>query len=270
MPTEPAAVAAAITAALAGLPTLRPRWVSGTNAADRPEHVSATGRPRLTIVVSGERRVLAPVDGAVQLLRLTAGDVLIVAAEGWTRPHPRWLAPIVALNPFDDSTRFEAPGLAWDSGGPLNPAAWALLAAVVHLGAIPDHQHRADGLIRGCIAVALADCRPWPGRDRAHRDWAAARAAAHDHPDAGRDRLAAIAGVHPNHLSRLCRRFEGLSLIGWLTRLRMERARALLSAGMDAEATARACGYAEASHFRRTFRRMHGLPPQAWLAQRRR
>lgn len=270
MSDDPTVVAAAITAALAGMPGLRPRWVRSLPGDRRPERASATGRPRLTIVVSGERRVLAPVDGEVREHRLLPGDVLIVAADGWSVPRPGGSSAIVTLNCFDDATRFQAPGLSFDSGGPLHPAAWALLTALVQLGDEPALRRHAPDLLRTCVTVALADCRPWPDCARARRDWAAARACAHERPASGRERLAAAAGVHPNHLSRLCRRFEGLSLIAWLTRLRMQRARSLLLAGLPAEQVARACGYAEQSHFRRTFRRLHGVSPSAWTAQRQR
>jgi AraC-like DNA-binding protein len=268
MADDPATVAAAIAEVIAGLPAFRPRWVRPLPGGARPPRASATGRPRLTIVASGERRVLAPVDGRVLEHKLFPGDVLIVAADGWTVPQPGWQAPIVALNCFDDATRFEAPGVTFDSGGPLNPAAWALLTALVQLGEEPGLRRLAPDLLRTCVTAALADCRPWPDCARARRDWVAARACAHEQPAAGRDRFAAAAGVHPNHLSRLCRRFEGMSLVAWLTRLRMQRARDMLLAGLPVEQVARACGYAEQSHFRRIFRRQHGTSPAAWAAAR--
>jgi AraC-like DNA-binding protein len=266
---DPADVAAAVVRTLAALPVLRPRWVRARPGERPPRRGPAGGRPRITIVASGERRVLAPVDGVVAEHRLFPGDALIVGSDGWSVPQSGWQAPIIAVNSADDGTRFEAPGCAFHSGGPLNPPAWSLLSALVQLGAEPAMRRNAPALLRLFVTVALDDCRPWSGSGRARRDWAAARACAQERLAAGRDELAAAAGVHPNHLSRLCRRFEGVSLIAWLTRLRMERARDLLAAGVPAEATARACGYAEPSHFSRIFRRQHGAPPGAWLAGRR-
>lgn len=269
MPADPAAIAAAIAGALARLPDLRPHWVRPRRGQRPPQRAAYTRRPRLTIVVAGERRVLAPVDGEVRDLRLRPGDALVVGADGWSVPGPGPANRIIALNCHDAFTHFEAPtGAVFQSGRPLRAAAWSLLGALVHLGDDRGQRRHGPDLLRLAVTVALGDCRAEDG-DPARRAWNAACALAQDRLDAGRDALAAAAGVHPNHLSRLCRRFEGVSLIGWLTALRMERARRLLREGMDAAHVAPACGFAEPSHFRRTFRRQHGLPPAAWVARQR-
>lgn len=265
---DPQRTAAAITAAMATLPYPRLLWVRSPPGRHRPGRATATGRPRLTIVVAGERRVLAPVDGEVAEHRLRPGDVLVVAAGAWSMPLPERPNRIVAINCDDHGTRFEAPldpPCRFHSGGALNPAAWSLLTALVQLGDDPALRLLGPAVLHATVAAAVADCRPWPQADRVRLAWTRARAYASEHLAAGRDELAAAAGVHPNHLSRLCRRCEGQGLIAWLTGLRMARARDLLVAGWAAAAVARACGYAEGSHFRRTFRAWHGLPPTAWL-----
>lgn len=268
MVEDPVRTAALIAAAMADLPEPRLHWVRPVPGYEVPSRARATGRPRLTIVVAGARRVLAPVDGVVAERRLRPGDVLVVPADGWSAYLSGTPNLIIAINCDDQGTQFEAPvrpGLPFHSGGPLNPAAWSLLNALVQLGAEPAQRALGPTVLRATVAAALADCRPWPQADRARLAWTRARACARERLDAGRDQLAAAAGVHPNHLSRLCRRFEGTSLIAWLTTLRMERARALLQSGFAATAVAPACGYAEASHFRRTFRAWHGQPPAAWM-----
>lgn len=268
---DPARIATAIAGEMAALPPPRLHWLRALPDQAVPNR-ARTGRPRLTIVLAGERRVVAPADGALRDLRLHAGDVLVVGADGWSMVRPQRLNRIIAINCDDAGTHFEVMGRvsgSFHSGGPLNRAAWSLLGALVHLGDEPGQQTHAPALLHLTVALALADCRPWPQADSARLAWARARTHAREHLDTGRDALAAIAGVHPNHLSRLCRRLEGVSLVAWLTGLRMERARALLAAGFTAEAAARACGYAEPSHFRRTFRHTHGLPPAAWLTTER-
>ncbi|HAT09353.1 MAG TPA: hypothetical protein DCS97_01870 [Planctomycetes bacterium] len=262
---EPSVVAADIASAIGALPILRPLWVRPVLGYHAPLRSSATGRPRITIVIDGIRPVLAPVDGRVVEHRLVTGDALIVAADGWTQPRPQRPNRIVAINSFDDGTRFEAPqGLSFHSAAPLNPVARSLFSALIQAGEDAGQRPSAPDLLRLLVRAALADCRPWPQADRARLAWARARAHAYEHPGSGREALAAAAGVHPNHLSRLCRRIEGQPLITWITGVRMERARALLAAGLDAGQIATACGYGEASHFRRTFRKQHGLPPGAW------
>ncbi len=263
-PSAPATVAKVITATLAGLADLRLRWVRVRRGQPPPPRARITGRPRLTIVYSGERRVLATVDGVAAEHRLLPGDVLVVAAEGWSIPLPGARNQIIAINCHDGGTAFEVGDLTFHSGGPLNPAARTLLDALSLLGGDPSQRHLGAAVLRATVAAALADCRLWPEADRARIAWSRAKAAVTERLDHGREAMAQAAGVHPNHLSRLCRRLEGISLMSWLTTRRMERARQLLATGMAHEAVARACGYAEPSHFRRTFRREHGIPPRAW------
>jgi AraC-like DNA-binding protein len=258
---EPAAVAAAIRTALAGLPALRPRWVRAVPGSGPPPTLPRRRRPRITIVAAGERRVLAPVDGVVAEHRLRPGDALIVADGAWSIPLPDWQAPIIAINTADHGTRFEAPDRSFAGGRPLSAPAWSLLSALVALGGEPHLRRHAPELLRVFVGVACDDCREPAGGDRARRDWAGIRTYAFDHPGLGRSALAAAAGLHPNHLSRLCRRMEGMPLLAWLTRLRMERAKDLLRSGMALEAVIAVCGASDPSHFRRTFRRIVGATP---------
>lgn len=72
--------------------------------------------------------------------------------------------------------------------------------------------------------------------------------------------LASEAGVHPAHLTRSFRRHY-LRSIGTFTReLRVTRAKELLPKTPLAD-VALACGFADQSHFTRTFRRLEGVTP---------
>lgn len=74
--------------------------------------------------------------------------------------------------------------------------------------------------------------------------------------------LAHDAGVHPVHLARVFRRFEGRSLGDYQQRLQVRAACDLLR---DPEwplaAIAAECGFSDQSHFTRVFRRMAGTTP---------
>jgi AraC-like DNA-binding protein len=61
----------------------------------------------------------------------------------------------------------------------------------------------------------------------------------------------------------------GLSPMTYWTRLRVERAKELLSGGGGSRAIAAILGFASAQHFARVFRGVTGLAPRAWLASRR-
>ena len=83
------------------------------------------------------------------------------------------------------------------------------------------------------------------------------------HPS-GRSNLAAlarIAGSSPRSLTRAFRSLTGISVQKYRTRLRLERARALLSnPTLTLEAIASECGFADARQLRRLWSRAHDAP----------
>jgi AraC-like DNA-binding protein len=77
--------------------------------------------------------------------------------------------------------------------------------------------------------------------------------------------LALHAACSADYLSHLFHRHGGETLIGYITRLRMERALQLLgSSRMAVKEVAWACGYNSPGYFIQTFRRLQGLTPGAW------
>jgi AraC-like DNA-binding protein len=81
-------------------------------------------------------------------------------------------------------------------------------------------------------------------------------------------RLAEQSGCTADYLSHLFRQSTGEPLVGYINRLRMERAAHLLrQSKMAGKEIAWACGYAAPSYFIRTFRSHFGMTPTAWRAQ---
>ncbi len=75
---------------------------------------------------------------------------------------------------------------------------------------------------------------------------------------------ARAACLSPFHFHRLFARFHGVTPHRYLTRLRLERARALLRAGSDAVAdVAAACGFESAGSFTTLYKRTYGTTPGA-------
>jgi AraC family transcriptional regulator len=77
--------------------------------------------------------------------------------------------------------------------------------------------------------------------------------------------LARVAGVSRFHFARQFRAYTGQSPMGYLLRTRVERAKTLLrdSRARVVDISAE-LGFADQSHFARTFRRLVGMPPSAY------
>jgi AraC-like DNA-binding protein len=76
---------------------------------------------------------------------------------------------------------------------------------------------------------------------------------------------ARIAGMHPQALARFFRRHTGMSVVGYVQRLRIGRAcTLLLEPGRRITEAAHAAGFGGLAHFNRVFRRVQGCTPLAW------
>jgi AraC family transcriptional regulator len=141
------------------------------------------------------------------------------------------------------ATRLERECADWSPGSPLIAAGLCLEM----LGAVAARDTFAEG--------------------RPPRWLAQAKALIRDHC-AGRltvQGIASTVGVHPIHLSRVFRRFLGCTAGEYLRSCRIERALALLrSPGRSLADIALECGFADQSHFSRTFRRHVGRSPSSF------
>lgn len=88
---------------------------------------------------------------------------------------------------------------------------------------------------------------------------------AHIDSDISLARVAATEGMHPQALARFFRRHTNNTVIGYLHRLRVSRACALLRDGdRSVLEVCFACGFGNLPHFNRIFRRLTGMTPSAW------
>ena len=77
--------------------------------------------------------------------------------------------------------------------------------------------------------------------------------------------LAAIGRLSLSHFGRAFKQSEGVSPYDYLLGCRVRRAQQLLAGTeMRLAEIAVACGFADQSHFTRTFRRLVGVPPSAY------
>lgn len=84
------------------------------------------------------------------------------------------------------------------------------------------------------------------------------------------DMLAAIAECSVGHLIRLFRAETGMTPHGYLTQLRLERARLLIAGGLALADASFRSGFADQSHLTRQFRKRYGITPKAYRSRQRR
>jgi transcriptional regulator GlxA family with amidase domain len=106
---------------------------------------------------------------------------------------------------------------------------------------------------------------PWlEGRNHIHPAIHRAQDAVTADPTAGWsvERLADVAAASPRNLSRLFNEHAGMSVIDYVTRMRVALARQLLAGSrLDIETVAERAGFASARQLRRAWGRFHAMPP---------
>jgi AraC family transcriptional regulator len=83
------------------------------------------------------------------------------------------------------------------------------------------------------------------------------------------DEIGANAGKHPVHVAKEFRRYYGATIGAYQRQLRLQRAEALLlRRNVDLTEVALACGFANHSHFCRSFKAAYGITPSQFRSQR--
>jgi AraC family transcriptional regulator len=143
-----------------------------------------------------------------------------------------------------------------------------------------DTPAASGALLLDSLSVELAECLvdnyssaaggPDPGETRHRLDNARVRRvvdymAAHIEDEIGLDELAGVACLSVFHFNRVFRNTLGVPPHRYLSRLRLERAKALLGLGkMAISEVALACCFSSQSNFTRSFRRATGSTPMGY------
>ncbi len=241
-----------------------------------PAKAAPSGILRITMVLGGKRHVRWPEKNKNVFRALTRGEALVVTPMAWTQNKTRERHRVLCIDCFPTFTRFMVNGIhggrryprdgIFLSGGTMAPTARALLNALAQVAATED-QERMKPIFHCFINEVLNECRVWENAPSGLNDWQHAVSIIHDeaHVDLHREYLAERIGVHPNHLSRLCKKFTKQSLADYLTTVRMERACHYLR---DPERSIRDvmvfAGYHDETHFRKRFKLVFGQTPGQW------
>lgn len=137
----------------------------------------------------------------------------------------------------------------------------------------PAVQLYGDGLIASLVACLMSPRRPVEHPRGALAPWQVRRVTRYLH-DRLPERvdlaeLAALTGLSTAHFSRAFKLSTGLAPYQWQLDMRIRLAQQLLASGRQTlDEVAERCGFADGSHFARTFRRFAGCTPSEWRRQR--
>jgi AraC-like DNA-binding protein len=246
-------------------------------ADQRPaEGATLTRVPRLSLPLVGRHPFAVNVGDGATTRRFEPGEALFLLPGAWRRPL------------FDETRTHTAivfeHGYVWffaqhcAPAAPAQPQVWFhtpqpivaegldLLHALGAMARSARNLDLAPALVRALIHIAhaqLADA-PAVARDAGEAMWRAMCDYIRDrfHRALDRERLAAAFDVHPNHVSRLFRRYGREGFSRFLVRTRMEQATQLLrTSTFTIEEVALRSGFNDDNYFRYTFRRFFGMPP---------
>lgn len=231
---------------------------------DRASHVVAIERPSSANLLTGDAFLtLGRTPIALQAEDTT--DLVVVDLEfsdsasmlAAVLPDPITVMSFDALEPA-------AAALA-GSMGPTDPPSWPV--------------RQGDPVICRMMAktVLLSVIRAWAANGCAPEGWPAVSTdpfldrvveAIHEQPgnDWTVERLASVGAMSRSVFAERFRTVIGRSPADYVTEVRIDAARRMLSAGRSVSETSRELGYASDEGFSRAFRRRTGMTPSAWRA----
>lgn len=240
---------------------------------------------RFNFVLSGIRPVRLPVGGRTVALHQSPGDGHVSAHDSWECPAFDRAYDLLCIVPRGDYLRVASHEYVVDARGAIGmsgtyfhtsrPYAEALRLTAEALLACARHP-RADG-VRGLVDALLALCIAEIETSDEPENQGIAEAlygqvrkwidGHFQNPDLSRDWIAKVFDIHPTYVSRLFRRHGTHSFMDYLTGLRIDFARKLLTeTELKIHQIAAQCGFRETAYFVKRFRETQGMPPAAYRA----
>jgi AraC-like DNA-binding protein len=260
-------------AIIAGGPATR--VVFGLPGGHPPPGAGMVPGARVSLVTAGTKHILGWDGRAVVAHRLARGEAMVMPPYGWTVPQydsPRVLFAIVRHGDFTRYLWSDHDGLR---GPPPAPDLWFHTSRPMPAGpaqalsALAELAHGGPPVAPQLLWVFLCFARhelaaaPSSRMDRSRATWSALLGHLHEHleQELSRDGLARRFRLHPSYVSLLFAKHGGESFSAHLTRLRLERANALLRGDMPVQEVARRCGFAEPGYFIKVFKKRFGTTP---------
>jgi AraC family transcriptional regulator len=246
-----------------------------------PPHDGATvtGAHQIGVAFTGHRGLVHDLGGRPRQGDIAPGSTIVSGADAITWLRVREATE--ALEMYPDPALVAAVAADWSSRPVLvDPGVGHRDGVVLGVGSVLRRAHVTGGGLTDVAASTLAHRlvghllhryaglrppRPAPGRlDAVTVDRVTEVVEAGLDSPLTLDGLAAAARLSPYHFGRAFRETTGLAPYAFVTARRMDRARLLLTTTRaPVAAVAAQVGYANLSHFRRTFRRHHGVAPAA-------
>ncbi len=234
--------------------------------------------PRIILPLSGTKRIGFASNGVCHDEIFTPGDAVMTHPSGWTneiwdREHR--MVSIVFQNDFlrvlyiahnGKPPPQNGPDVFFHTREPIGEAGRAMIRALLSA-------NRDSASSRLCLRALLTLVRETVEETetrfltRRAAEWGRIVEVLDVNFCSGisREDIARLAGVHPAQVSRLVREFRGTSLCAYITELRMEYARKLLSSGtLKIGEIARRLGYSYPNYFIRVFRERFKSSPEEW------
>lgn len=231
---------------------------------------------RLDMILSGTRRVELNLSSGRKTLLLKAGEAYMAPPGAWEKYAWDTVGEMLCVVPqkrflrvsfYDQRDRAAKPEAVYHHTMRLCPPALLSVVSLLNQPSICEGNPEAGlALARALLALSLEDCSlpaaPSGGRGaelfERMRDWIDD----HFQEDISIDSVAEHFSVCPDYVSKLFRQHSGDGPHAYLTGVRMELARYLLSStDMDVKRIVSQCGFKGAVHFTRRFREIHGVPP---------
>lgn len=239
---------------------------------------TTTGGQQIGIAFSGHQRLVYEASGRTVQADHAPGVTIVTGTEPVTWLHVD--EPVEALEMYPDPALVAGMAAARSGTGDVRPHIGDQDGTVLAIGSALRRAHATgltdvaastlahrlvDHLLDRYAGLPEPDRRARAGRlDASTVDRVAQLVEARLADQIDLADLAAVARLSPYHFHRCFRLTTGLAPHAFVTARRMDRARLLVSATTrPVDEIATSVGFSNLSHFRRVFRRHHGLPPSA-------